>query len=89
VTGVEPIEYESAGAAHVEESRGGWGETDSGAEFGGEVGHILWSGVIGVSMLRVGEKERQAERFAVSQVILSSEECEQISGPQRLKPQFL
>jgi hypothetical protein len=38
-------------------------------------------------MLRVGEKERQAERFAVSQVILASEECEQISGSQRLKPQ--
>jgi len=73
----------------MEESGGGWGEADSGAEFGGGVGHILWSGVIEVSMLRVGEKERQAERFAVSQVILSSEECEQISGPRRLKPQFL
>ena len=45
--------------------------------------------VIGVSMLRFEEKERQAERFAVSQVILSSEECKQTSGPQRLKPQFL
>jgi hypothetical protein len=40
-------------------------------------------------MLRFEEKERQAERFAVSQVILSSEECKQTSGPQRLKPQFL
>jgi hypothetical protein len=40
-------------------------------------------------MLRSAQKERQAERFAVSQVILSSEERKQTSGPQWLKPQFL
>jgi hypothetical protein len=40
-------------------------------------------------MLRSAQKKRQAERFAISQVILSLEECKQTSGHQRLKPQFL
>src|SRR5438034_10364891 len=63
VARVEPIEYEGAGAADVEESGGGGGETDSGAEFGGGVGHILWSGVIGVSMLRSGKRSVKLVRI--------------------------